>query len=85
MIPRPLVAAIHVKEPDLPALLRSMPSCRLPPNYRVVLHVVKRRERFFSDFPVNLLRNIAIKNVRTTHFLVTDMDLWPSRSGVGGA
>ena len=27
------------------------------------------------DFPVNLLRNIAIRNIRTTHFIVTDMDL----------
>lgn len=32
-----------------------------------------------TDFPVNLLRNTAIRNVATTHFLVLDMDLWPCR------
>lgn len=30
-------------------------------------------------YPVNALRNLAISEVRTTHFLLTDMDLWPSR------
>ena len=29
-------------------------------------------------YPLNLLRNIAIKNTVTSHFVVFDMDMWPS-------
>lgn len=31
-----------------------------------------------SIFPINRLRNIAITNVVTTHFVVLDMDMWPA-------
>ena len=29
-------------------------------------------------YPINALRNAAIREVRTTHFLVVDVDLWPA-------
>ena len=29
-------------------------------------------------YPINRLRNIALREVRTTHLLLTDIDLWPS-------
>ena len=29
-------------------------------------------------FPINRLRNLAIDNVKTTHFVVFDMDMWPA-------
>ena len=29
-------------------------------------------------YPINKLRNIAIKSIKTTHFYVCDMDFWPS-------
>ena len=31
-----------------------------------------------GSYPINLLRNTALRAVRTTHFLVLDVDLWPS-------
>ena len=30
------------------------------------------------EYPYNRLRNIAISKVKTSHFLVMDMDMWPS-------
>ena len=30
------------------------------------------------DFPVNLLRNICIRNIRTSHFVTLDVDMWPT-------
>ena len=30
-------------------------------------------------YPVNKLRNMAISQVQTTHFYLSDMDVWPSR------
>lgn len=28
-------------------------------------------------YPVNRLRNVAVAGVDTTHFLMTDIDIWP--------
>ena len=33
-----------------------------------------------SLYPINALRNIAIQNVHTSHFFMSDMDMWPSFS-----
>lgn len=33
-----------------------------------------------SVFPINLLRNLGIRNVETSHFIVLDMDLMLSRN-----
>ena len=32
-----------------------------------------------STYPINKLRNLAIKDSKTTHFWLTDLDMWPSR------
>ena len=32
-----------------------------------------------SIYPLNRLRNIAIQNSLTSHFVVFDMDMWPAR------
>ena len=37
-----------------------------------------RRSGSNGSYPINVLRNMAIRTVRTTHFLVLDVDLWPS-------
>lgn len=31
-----------------------------------------------GSYPINALRNAALRAVRTTHFIVLDVDLWPS-------
>ncbi|CAN0580433.1 unnamed protein product, partial [Ectocarpus sp. 12 AP-2014] len=28
-------------------------------------------------YPVNRLRNVAVKAVKTSHFFMTDIDIWP--------
>jgi glycosyltransferase-like protein LARGE len=33
-----------------------------------------------SEYPINMLRNTAIKRVSTSHFFMTDIDLWPTTS-----
>ena len=32
----------------------------------------------WNDYPVNELRNLALRAVRTTHILYLDVDFWPS-------
>lgn len=43
---------------------------------------IRRCENYKEPiYPINRLRNLAIQNILTTHFLVLDMDMWPiSRS-----
>lgn len=41
-------------------------------------HRVQRRFQRLRIYPINYLRDLAIMNVRTTHYLNMDMDLWPS-------
>ena len=55
-------------------------SLNLPPRVRIILYIPQKNSKDMSDYPVNKLRNIAIVNIVTTHFLVMDMDMWPARS-----
>lgn len=32
-----------------------------------------------ESYPVNRLRNVAVEAVRTSHFLMTDIDIWPDK------
>ena len=41
---------------------------------KITLHLQTQEDLY----PINKLRNIAIKNVQTSHFFMTDMDMWPS-------
>lgn len=42
-------------------------------------HTFLRRCENYKEriYPINRLRNLAIQNILTTHFLVLDMDMWP--------
>lgn len=31
-----------------------------------------------DHYPINHLRNVAIQGVRTSHFFLTDIDVWPA-------
>ena len=43
------------------------------------IHIVLYNASDNSVYPINALRNLAIENVKTTHFWLADMDMWPSR------
>lgn len=59
---------------EITALLRQY---EIPASMRIIILVRKND----MTFPINRLRNIAINLVKTTHFLVFDMDMFPSRTG----
>lgn len=68
----------HAKQvKDTVELIKSL---RLPPRVRIILYIPQKNSKELNDYPVNKLRNIAIVNIVTTHFLVMDMDMWPARS-----
>ena len=47
----------------------------LPKRLTLLLYIVDPLHPHFNHFQVNLLRNLAIRNIVTSHFLVLDMDL----------
>lgn len=72
--------AVKVKNRDERKASNLVKSLNLPDRVRIILYIVSSRSSEATDFPVNKLRNIAIVNIVTTHFLVLDMDMWPARS-----
>ena len=48
----------------------------LPQRLTTILRTFDMKEK--RVFPVNMLRNLGIRNIETTHFQVLDMDLWPT-------
>lgn len=46
-----------------------------PNRMTLILYVVNTGHPHYDTFPVNFLRNIAIRSCRTTHFQILDMDL----------
>ena len=74
-----LIATIKVNADTVANATQTLADLRLPPKFTVILYIVEPQDLYFHDFPVNLLRNIGIRNVRTTHFLMLDMDMWPTR------
>ncbi len=52
---------------------------RLHRSVQYVLYAARADEAAADAYPVNRLRNLALARVRTSHVLITDMDLWPDR------
>jgi len=73
----PIVAAIYLAANlSLHEALGSLPlgqHLQLLPLHAVAGDGAKR-----PAYPINKLRNMAIRAVRTTHYVVVDVDLWPS-------
>ena len=52
----------------------------LPSRLTIIMYLMGPKNPSAKQFPVNLLRNLAIRNVETSHYLIMDMDLWPTRN-----
>ena len=50
-------------------------SLRIPDRVITIVYTVES-----SIFPINFLRNLGIRNIETSHFMVLDMDLMLSRN-----
>lgn len=53
----------------------------LPNRLTLCLYLMHRKHPHGKNFPVNYLRNLAIRNVATTHYMIMDMDMWPTGRG----
>lgn len=69
-----LVLVLFCKLSEQESTLQYMGERVLPERLTLILYIVPKRSKIF---PINLLRNLGIRNVRTTHYVVMDMDMWP--------
>ena len=67
--------ALQTKRKQVPAVSAEIRSLHLPPRVTIIIKPVTDT---IQSFYINTLRNIAILTIRTTHFLVLDMDMWPN-------
>ena len=73
--------AVFIYPTQLDRAARLIEGLMLPERVRIILYLATPELDPPGLYPVNKLRNIAIVNIQTTHFLVLDMDMWPARRG----
>ncbi|KAK8790305.1 hypothetical protein WA538_001323 [Blastocystis sp. DL] len=71
----PISAVIRVTPSEYPTVQRMLKKSHFPA--RLVVSVVIDAG---DDYPINFLRNAAIRAAATSHFFVCDMDVWPLES-----
>ena len=69
------VIVISTSKSKLRETLKRLGSIHLPERVTTLVYTVQS-----SVFPINLLRNLGIRNIQTSHFMVLDMDLMLSRN-----
>ena len=84
VIHSPIVFAIHLLEDQVidfeNALLLEKYKILCEDRIRIVTYVAEKDSFFYSNYPINILRNLGIRHVRTSHFILLDMDMWMSSS-----
>ena len=87
--------AIIASEDELKTVDSFLKNYASLPNFRVTVYIVlsdaqrnyvvytrdPNHKRMFNRrvFPINLLRDYALNNAETSHVMLLDMDLWPTR------
>lgn len=76
----PLLLVIWAKDENKYKLQQQIVSRHFPPRVTTLLVSYRPSNVYHSVFPINLLRNIGLRAVQTTHVCVLDSDLFLSRS-----
>lgn len=74
--PRPLSITLCLKPEEVDDINKQLRADNFDSRLSIVQYVATNP----NIYPINKLRNLAIQNVRTDHFWLTDLDMWPSRS-----
>ncbi|KAK8799970.1 hypothetical protein WA588_002790, partial [Blastocystis sp. NMH] len=70
-----LVVVLQCPDYEEQSVIQFINTHYFPPRFTLILFLTDDEHVYSTSFPVNYLRNLAIRNIRTTHFLVMDMDL----------
>ena len=93
VIRSPISITVFLNKAELPEVEAYIQKSKYPKRLRLALYVTAISDQkdcvyhFVNDelvcleqtvYPLNRLRNIAIDNTRTSHFILLDMDMWPA-------
>ena len=93
VIHSPISITVFLNKTELPEVETYIQKSKYPKRLRLALYVTAISDQkdsvyhFVNDelvcleqtvYPLNRLRNIAIDNTRTSHFILLDMDMWPA-------
>ena len=67
-----VVLSIFASRKNQRQALNFIETTAIPTRCTILLYVTPNKN---SGFPINLLRNLAIFNIQTTHFMMLDIDL----------
>jgi hypothetical protein len=67
------------KNQEIEQILQNDHGCTVSPE-RVTVQTLKAEKQNEGEYPVNILRNMALRGVQTSHVMIVDMDFWPSES-----
>lgn len=71
-----VIVSVYCLKSEEESLIQFIQSKHYPSRFHIILHIVEDTEWNASTYPMNVLRNEAIQRVKTTHYLVLDMDEW---------
>ena len=77
-----MLIVVNGKVEEEKAIIDYLREHYIPKRLTLLLYLVSPRIQQYKTFPVNMLRNLAIRNVRTSHYMIMDMDMWQTRSDV---
>ena len=72
----PFVFVIYCSDSELDSSITTYLTSNPPNRVTTLFYSHSRKNMYAKDFPVNLLRNVGIRMIQTSHFLVLDMDMW---------
>ena len=73
---RPLVIVVNGPIKDQDKILNFLSQTYLPQRLITLLYLIPPNSPDIDQFPVNKLRNLAIRNIVGSHLQILDMDLW---------
>lgn len=71
---RPISMAFFLYGEGAHIYQKAIETMQIPSRVNIIAHFSEDPE----PYPINMLRNIAFNHVRTTHFWLADMDMWPA-------
>lgn len=77
----PMLLAVQVPSQSQAMVLQFLNTHHLPSRLTILLYITARASARSAAFQINTLRNLALFNLRTTHFIVMDVDTRVSSRG----
>lgn len=76
LICRLSIIVFYCTQKEVQSVISTYLQMNLPSRFSVIFYSYSKSNPLAKDFPMNLLRNIGIYAVQTSHFLMLDMDIW---------